>query len=110
MFKVIKSKKQTYLENKARGFTPPTLEELTQTESKDDESASTKTLSDTVFQGYRDDLDINDENDIGKLLATVHLLLNTFSIIKNSGSLVEEHLTIQVEGYPSEFDPGCLQF
>lgn len=64
---VIKSKKQIYLENKARGFIPPTIEELTRTDTSDNVLAnSAKTLSDTVFKGYRDDLDFNDENDIGK--------------------------------------------
>lgn len=62
---VIKGKKETYFKNKAKGFIPPTIEELTRSTGEDEEM-DTKTLSDTVFKGYRDDLDFNDENDVGK--------------------------------------------
>ena len=56
-----------YFENKAKGFIPPTLAELTRNTDDDDVLATdNKTLSDTVFKGYRDDLDFNDENDVGK--------------------------------------------
>lgn len=64
VLQVIKNKKETYFVNKAKGVVPVTLEELTRT--PDDGLANNdKTLSEDVFKGYRDDLDFNDENDIG---------------------------------------------
>lgn len=68
VFQVIKNKKETYFMNKAKGIIPPTLEELTKSEDNDGILANDgKTLADSVFKGYRDDLDFNDENDVGKL-------------------------------------------
>lgn len=47
---------------------PPTLAELTKTPDDSDNvlANNDKTLAEDVFKGYRDDLDFNDENDIGK--------------------------------------------
>lgn len=68
--KVIKNKKETYLRNKAKGIIPLTIEELTKNNTSDGDGSGlandAKTLADTVFKGYRDDLDFNDENDVGK--------------------------------------------
>lgn len=64
---MIKSKKEAYIENKAKGVIPLTIEELTRTDTSDNILANNeKTVSDSVFKGYRDDLDFNDENDVGK--------------------------------------------
>lgn len=60
---------------------PPTLEELTKNpDDSDNVLANAKTLSEDVFKGYRDDLDFNDENDIGKL--NIYDLLTITSIFK----------------------------
>ncbi|CAH1635308.1 unnamed protein product [Spodoptera littoralis] len=78
--KVIKNKKQTYLENKDKGIVPPTLAELTQNEEDGSVLANdAKTLSDAVFKGYRDDLDFNDDNDVGekKRLAFLDLMIES---------------------------------
>lgn len=65
--KVIKNKKEKYIQNKAKGIIPPTIEELSRDSDTDTGLANNaKTLADTVFKGYRDDLDFNDENDVGK--------------------------------------------
>lgn len=65
---VIKSKKETFLANRAKGIISPTLEELTKEVPEDDNSeGSSNTVSDNVFKGLRDDLDFIDENDVGKL-------------------------------------------
>lgn len=67
ILQVIKEKKKTYFENKAKGIIPPTLEELTRSpDDVTDPNVDTKTLADNVFKGLRDDLDFNDENDVGK--------------------------------------------
>lgn len=66
---VIKNKKQTYFDNKAKGIIPLTIDELIHKPTIDNDSVfanNAKTLSDTVFKGYRDDLDFNDENDVGE--------------------------------------------
>ena len=69
-FKVISLKKKIYYENKAKGIIPPTIQELTEGKGLNGNdnvlANSGKTLSDTVFKGYRDDLDFNDENDVGE--------------------------------------------
>ncbi|KAH9641905.1 hypothetical protein HF086_011655 [Spodoptera exigua] len=78
--KVIKNKKQTYFENKDKGIIPPTLAELTRNEEDGSLLANdAKTLSDAVFKGYRDDLDFNDENDVGekKRLAFLDLMIES---------------------------------
>lgn len=63
---MIKNKKEKYIQNKAKGIIPPTIEELTSTTWFNESSlANVPTLADTVFKGYRDDLDFNDENDVG---------------------------------------------
>lgn len=65
---VIKSKKETYVQNKAKGIIPPTIDELIRptVKSNDGLANDNATLADTVFKGYRDDLDFNDENDVGR--------------------------------------------
>ncbi|GBP66546.1 Cytochrome P450 4g15 [Eumeta japonica] len=41
------------------------LEELVSASDSKDDVISARTLADTVFKGYRDDLDFNDESDVG---------------------------------------------
>lgn len=65
-FQVIKSKKEIYHTNKAKGIIPLTIEELTRQNDDSGLANDGKTLADTVFKGYRDDLDYNDENDVGQ--------------------------------------------
>uniref|UniRef100_A0A2H1V1E4 SFRICE001781.2 n=1 Tax=Spodoptera frugiperda TaxID=7108 RepID=A0A2H1V1E4_SPOFR len=63
------NKVKIYQENKAKGIIPPSLQELTDGKALNNDTVlanNAKTLSDTVFKGYRDDLDFNDENDVGK--------------------------------------------
>lgn len=55
------------MENKAKGIIPTPIEELIRPTNNDDGMEESKTLADTVFKGYRDDLDFNDENDVGKI-------------------------------------------
>lgn len=64
---VIKNKKETYIQNKARGIIPPTIDELIRPTAENNNTLANDnaTLADTVFKGYRDDLDFNDENDVG---------------------------------------------
>lgn len=79
---VIKSKKETYLQNKAKGIIPPSIEELTRVQGNESGLANDATLSDTVFKGYRDDLDFNDENDVGESQAsTMFFCCNLLKII-----------------------------
>ncbi|CAG9792110.1 unnamed protein product [Diatraea saccharalis] len=101
--KVIKEKNKTYIDNKAKGIIPPTIEELTRTNNDFENAADTKPLSD-VFQGYKDDLDFNDENDVGekKRLAFLDLMIES---AQNKTNYITDHEikeqvdTIMFEGH-----------
>ncbi|KAJ8727105.1 hypothetical protein PYW08_015502 [Mythimna loreyi] len=96
--KVIKSKKEMYLENKAKGYIPPTLADLTRNTDDDNVlSTDNKTLSDTVFKGYRDDLDFNDDNDVGEKKRLAFLDLMIESAQNGTSQLSDQEIKEQVD-------------
>ncbi|XP_041972877.1 cytochrome P450 4g15-like [Aricia agestis] len=98
--KVIKLKKEKYVSNKGRVET----EEVKRSSANEPVLANEKTLADTVFKGYRDDLDFNDENDVGekKRLAFLDLMIESALNGTNKISdheIKEEVDTIMFEGH-----------
>lgn len=56
------------MQNVSQGTSSDIKEEIKHSGVSETGLNNAKTLADTVFKGYRDDLDFNDENDVGKRL------------------------------------------
>lgn len=67
------------MDNISKGITSHTMENLMQSPKTTDKIRDSVTFSDSVFKGLKDDLDYNDENDVGakKRLAFLDFLIES---------------------------------